>query len=287
MPKSKIAIVVDSTAGIPQELIKKHNIYVMPLRVNWPGDPIVSYKDIVELSPTEFFEKLKNSDEIPTTSQPSPGEFVEFFGEIGESHKEIVAILVSNELSGTMKSAEFALNMLEDVTVELVDSKTTGMGMGIIALLAAEQAEAGGNLQEIIRQAKLAVEKSRQWVVVNTLEYLHKGGRVSGSKKMIGTMLSMKPLLHVIDGRIELFGTVRTFNKAIKTMLDIIEVEVKTKKKLLMSVSHTDSLSLAQSTAGTIRERFAPDALHIVEASPVIGTHTGPGAIAVSHLVID
>lgn len=287
MPKSKIAIVVDSTAGIPQELIKKHNIYVMPLRVNWPGDPIVSYRDIVELSASEFFEKLKSSNEIPTTSQPSPGEFVEFFGEIGKEHKQIVAILVSSELSGTMKSAQFALNMLEDVNVELVDSKTTGMGMGIIALQAAELAEAGANVEEIVRQTEISVEKSRQWVVVDTLEYLHKGGRVSGSKKMIGTMLSMKPLLHVIEGRIELFGTVRTFKKAINTMLDIIEVEVKTKKKLLMSISHTNSPALAQQTAKTVRDRLSPDSLYIVEASPVIGTHTGPGAIAVSHLVID
>jgi DegV family protein with EDD domain len=287
MAKSKIAIVVDSTAGIPQELINKHNIFVMPLRVNWPGDPLVSYKDIVELSPANFFEKLKDSAEVPTTSQPSPGEFVEFFREIGKEYKDIVAILVSAELSGTMKSAQFALNMLEDVNVELVDSKNVGMGMGIIALEAAVQAAEGVNLKEIVRLAHEAVDKSRQWVVVDTLEYLHRGGRVSGSKKMIGTMLSMKPLLHVVEGRIELFGTVRTFRKAIKTMLDIIEVEVKTKKKLLMSISHADSPSLAQQTAATVRERFSPDALYIVEASPVISTHTGPGAVAISHLVID
>lgn len=287
MAKSKIAIVVDSTANIPAELIKKHNIHVMPLRVNWPGDPIVSYKDIVDLAPAEFYEKLKTSKVIPTTSQPSPGEFVEFFGEIGETHKEIVAVLVSGEISGTMKSAQFALNMLEDVNIELVDSKSVGMAMGTIALMAAEQAEAGKDIEEIANFARESAEKTRSWIAVETLEYLHKGGRVSGSKKMIGTMLSMKPLLHLVDGRLELFGTVRTMKKAINTMMDIIEVELKMEKKFVMAISHADNFSLAQETASLIRERFSPEILYVAELSPVIGTHTGPGALGLSHLAID
>jgi len=268
-------------------LIEINDLHVMPLRINWPGDEIVSFRDIVEFSPAEFYEKLKESPEIPTTSQPSPGEFTEFFKEIAEDYDEIIAILVSAELSGTIKSAQFALNSVDNVNIELVDSKTTGAAMGTIILLCAEMLQAGKDAAEIVAFAKEAAEMTRSWLMVDTMDYLHKGGRVSGSKKMIGNMLSMKPLIHFVDGKMELFGTVRTKRKAIDTILDIIEVEMKGKANLHMAIAHADNQELANYTAEKIRGRFSPGQLNIAEMSPVIATHAGPGAIGISHLALD
>jgi DegV family protein with EDD domain len=287
MAKSKIAIVTDSTANLSKDLQKINDIHVMPLRINWPGDPIMSLKDIVEFSPSEFYEKFESSPEIPTTSQPSPGEFVEFFQEIAKDHDQIVAVLVSAELSGTIKSAEFALNMLDDVQIELVNSKTTGSAMGEIAVLCAEMKKKGKNVEEITKFANEAAEITRTWLMVDTMDYLHKGGRVSGSKKMIGNVLSMKPLIHFVDGKMELFGSVRTKKKAIDTILDIIDVELKTKANPHISIAHANSLDMANYTAEKIRARFSPGNLQVAEMSPVIATHAGPGAIGISHLAMD
>ena len=287
MSNAKIAIVTDSTANISKDLIKINDLHVMPLRINWPGDPIDSFRDIVEFSPTEFYKKLKLSSEIPTTSQPSPGEFTEFFKEIAKDYDEILAILVSEKLSGTMKSAEFALNSVENVNIELVDSKTTGAAMGTIVLHCADMARAGKSMAEITAFAHEAAVITRSWLMVDTMDYLHKGGRVSGSKKMIGNMLSMKPLIHFVDGKMELFGSVRTKKKAINTILDIIEVEIKGKGNLNMAIAHADNQEMANYTAEKIRERFSPAQLNIAEMSPVIATHAGPGAIGISHLALE
>lgn len=287
MPNTKIAIVTDSTANLSKDLVEINNLHVMPLRINWPGDDLVSYRDIVEISTDEFYKKLKDSPEIPTTSQPSPGEFTEFFKEIAKDYDEIVAILVSDDLSGTMKSAQFALNMVEDVQIELVNSKTTGSAMGTIVLLCAEMARAGKSQAEIVAFARDSADVSRTWLMVDTMDYLHKGGRVSGSKKMMGNLLNMKPLIHFVDGKMELFGTVRTKRKAIDTMLDIIDVELKTKKKPYMSISHAANQELANYAAEKVRERFSPVDLNIAEMSPVIATHTGPGALGISHQALD
>ena len=287
MPEKKVAIVVDSTASIPADILKPDSIHTMPLRVNWPEEETLSFRDVVELSAQDFYRRLRESEEIPTTSQPSPGEFVQLFNEVAEDADEIVAVLVSSEISGTMQSAQFALNMVEGANIHLVDSKTTAMALGMIALQCAEMAQAGKSSEDIIHFAQQAAEDSRTWVLVDTLDYLHKGGRVSGSRKMIGNMLSMKPLLHVVDGRIELFGTVRTRKKAINTMLDIIEVEIKTKQRVHIAMMHADALEQAEEVAAIIQERYAPEKLHIADISPVVGTHTGPGALGIAHLALD
>ena len=284
MGNPSIAILVDSTANIPAQYVEQYNIHTMPLRVNWPGEEIESLKDLKEINPDDFYKRLKESKDIPTTSQPSPGEFIELFSKIGETSKDILAILVSDKLSGTFKSAQFALNMVEDLNIVLIDSKNGAMGMGLIALKAARLIESGLPLSEVTKLAREYVETTRSWFVVETLEFLHKGGRVSGTKRMIGTILDMKPLLHLVDGALELFGTVRTMTKAVNTMLDIVEVEVKNRKSLWMGISHAANPQLAEFADAEIRKRFNPELLITNQFSPVLGVHTGPGALGVAHL---
>ena len=279
-----IAVVVDSTANIPPEYIKEHNFHILPLRVNWPGEAVESLKDLKEIEPAEFYRRLKTEKDLPTTAQPSPGEFMEFFSDIGKKSKDIIAILISDKVSGTVKSAQFALNMVEDLNIEIIDSKNLAMGMGLIALKAAEDVAAGKSFTEVAKQTRDYVETVRSWAVVDTLEYLHKGGRVSGTRKMIGTILDMKPLLHIVDGSIELFGTVRTIKNAVDTMLDIIEVEVKNKKNLWVGISHASNPEMAQYADAEIRRRFNPELVITNEFSPVIVVHVGPGALGIAHL---
>lgn len=286
MSKSNVAIVIDSTANIPLHLIKKHNLYVMPLRINWPGEDVESEVDAENITSKQFYKKLKSSSAIPSTSQPSPGEFVEFFKEIGEKHSEIVVILVSNQLSGTYKSATFALNMVEELNIQLIDSKTMGIGMGLIAMNCADMAKSGKSIDEIAQFAREGAEDERTWIVVDTLDYLHKGGRVSGSKKLVGNILNMKPILNINNGKAEIFGAVRTRKKAIDTILDMVETEMQNGKRFHMGISHADDPVLAHETATMVRERFLPEVLHIADMSPVVGTHTGPGALSISHLIM-
>lgn len=287
MSSSDTVLVADSTANLPADLIAQHNIRVMPLRVVWPGDDVVGLKDIVEVKPSEFFERLSSSQEFPTTAQPSPGEFVEFFAEAGKEARNIIAVLVSEKLSGTIRSAEFALNMVDDLNIEIVDTKNVSLGAGMIVMAAARAIEQGKDAGQVATIARDSADRTRSWFVVDTLEYLHRGGRVSSTKKMIGSMLNMKPLLHVVDGNLELFGTVRTMKKAVATMLDIIEVEVKNRKDLRMGITHALNPQLAEYAREHVQKRMKPVELIMTEMSPVIGAHTGPGALGICHLAED
>lgn len=287
MAQDDIAILIDSTANIPAPYVDEYKFHVMNLRVNWPGESIESQTDAKEIEAEGFFDRLRASKELPTTSQPSPGEFMQMFAEIGKTHKKVLAILVSEKISGTVKSAQFALNMAEDMQIEIVDSKNAGTGMAMIAFKAAEAVQNGSSLAEAAAAAREAAERTRTWFVVDTLEYLHKGGRLSGTRKLIGTLMDMKPLLHMVDGAPELFGTVRSLDNAVDSMLNFVEVEAKNKKRMWVGISHADSHAMAAEMEEEVRKRFSPEILITTEFSPVVGVHLGPGALGIAHLTED
>ena len=278
---SNIAIVVDSTAYIPEELIKKYKIHVIPQILHWED---YSFLDGVDIKPTDFYQRLQVASSIPTTSQPSAGEFADFIKEVSEKADSVLAILISEHLSGTVDSACSAKNMLPDIEFEIIDSRSTSMGLGWIALTAAKVAEQGKSFNEVSRLAQSLVSKSRIVFVVDTLEYLHKGGRIGGAKRLMGSMLSVKPLLHLQDGRIEPLASPRTKQKAITQMLDIIEGEIKEKENVQMAIVNALAEDEALNLAEIIQTRFNPVELIQADMSPVIGTHVGPGTVGVAWL---
>jgi len=281
---SEIAIVVDSTADIPEDLIKNHNIPVIPHILRWGGENLL---DGVDINPDEFYKRLQSTSEFPATSQPSAGEFAEFFKNVSENAESILAILISDHLSSTLDSAQSAADMLNDIPINIIDSRSTSMGLGFIVLAAAKAVESGYSFEDVTKLAQDLVPKARIKFVVDTLEYLHRGGRIGGAERLMGTMLSLKPLLHLEDGRIEPLATFRTKRKAIAQMLAVIGDEIKDMKTVHMATVNAMALKEASEIGEQLQERFNPVELLHVNMSPVIGTHVGPGTVGVSYLVED
>jgi DegV family protein with EDD domain len=280
--KEKVAIVVDSTAYITPELVEKYDLHVIPLIVNWEGK---GYRDNVDIKPEEFYTRLKTAKEMPTTSQPSAGEFFEVFSKLAESYDSIVTVVISSELSGTLASAQAARDMMPDFPIELVDSRSTTMGLGFMVLAAAQAVENGADHKEAAEVARSIVDKMRLIFVLDTLEFLHRGGRIGGAQRFIGSMLAIKPLLHLEDGKVESLASVRTKRKAVKHMIDVFEEEVKGSSNVRAAVLNTLAMAEAEKVAAEVKQRINPIELSIVDLSPVIGTHVGPGAVGVIYYV--
>ncbi len=278
MTKAKVAIVVDSTAGIPNELREQYNIHVIPQIVNWEGE---SLKDEIDITPDQFYTRLKTAKAMPTTSQPSAGEFFEFFSKVAETAESITAVLISEPLSGTQASARSAMKMMGDYPIEIVDSRSTVMGLGFMALAAAQAVAEGADHKAAAEKARAMVSGMRVVFVVDTLEFLHRGGRIGGAARLVGSMLSMKPVLHLADGKIDTLAKIRTKKKAINHMLDTLAAEMAGKQNLRAAVIDALSPDEGAMIFEAVKERLNPDTLLRSNISPVIGTHVGPGTVAV------
>jgi DegV family protein with EDD domain len=282
MEKRKVVVVTDSTCNLPEDIVEEYGIPVIPQILNWDGQ---SLRDGVDISPEAFYERLAASETIPTTSQASAGEFLEFFRQAAETAESIVAILISDELSGTLDSARTAAGMLPDLSIEIVDSRSASLGLGLIVLAAARAAQEGMDHAEVAQLARDMVPRMRVMFVVDTLEYLHKGGRIGGASRLIGSMLSLKPVLHLHDGRIEPLARIRTKRKAIRHLLDVAADDVKGVENLRGGVLSASSSKDAQAIVDEISQRMRPVELIQNELTPVIGTHVGPGTVGFAYLL--
>lgn len=280
MSKAKVAVVVDSTSYIPPALVSKYNIHVIPQILNWEGS---SLRDDVDIKPDAFYARLATAKEMPTTSQPSAGEFHEFFSKVAETADSIVAVLISKSLSGTQASAQAAADMMEDYPIEIVDSESAAMGLGYMALAAARAAENGADHKEAAEAARALVKKMRVLFVVDTLEFLHRGGRIGGAQRLIGSMLSIKPILHLVDGKIEPLASVRTKKKALAHLVGVVESEMAGKSGVRMAVIHAAAPDDARKLRKQLSQKIDQEEAHIVELSPVVGAHVGPKALGVIY----
>jgi DegV family protein with EDD domain len=279
MTKRPVAIITDSTANIPDDLIARHNIEVIPQILNWAGE---SYRDGVDISHTAFYDRLPQDSASPSTSQPSVGEFVEFFGEVGKRAEEIVAILVSDELSGTIGSARGALEFGLDVPVHVLDSRSVSMGLGLIVLAAARAAEEGKSAEGIMALAQSLVSRVNVIFVVDTLEYLHRGGRIGGAQRLVGTVLAMKPVLQIEGGKVEPLKSVRTKKKALAFALDYVRQSMQGEDRVHLAVLHANAEEAAAEVLSELEASLMPLSSLVTLVSPVIGTHAGPGTIGIA-----
>ncbi len=280
MSGQNVAVVTDSTAYIPQAALDDLTIPVIPLWLIW-GDE--RFRDGVDIDPASFYGRLRKSRIFPTTSQPSAGEFVDFFCRVAAEHDTdtIVGVHISSRISGTVASAEAAKTQLPDLNITVVDSLSTSMGLGFIALAAARVAAAGGSVSEIVAAAEDTQSRLSVLFAVDTLEYLHRGGRIGGAKRFLGTALNIKPLLHLEDGRVEALTQVRTKRKAITRMLEIAEERLGGKRMGEAAVIDVASPDEAADVAGRVRKRFDVSPVYRTMVSPVIGAHAGPGTVGV------
>jgi DegV family protein with EDD domain len=274
----KIAVVTDSTAYIPEDALGDFDIPVIPLWLIW-GDE--RFRDGVDIAPTTFYSRLPESKVFPTTSQPSTGEFIDFFQQAGEGAEAVVGVFISSKLSGTVASALAAKIQLPDLDVRVLDSLSTSMGLGFGVLAAARAAAAGESVDGVVAAAEQMRDEMNVMFAVDTLEYLHRGGRIGGAKRLLGTALNLKPLLHLEEGRIEALASVRTKRKAVARMLDVAEERLGGRRMAEAAVLDVDSPEEGAAVAETMKERFELPVVYQAQVSPAIGTHAGPGTVGI------
>jgi DegV family protein with EDD domain len=276
----KIAVLTDSTAYIPEEIRKALDIHVIPLNVVW-GER--SYLDNVDITPEVFYEMLQKEPDLPTTSQPSAGAFKQVFEELSKNYAGVVAVLISADLSGTVASALAAKEMMGEFPIEVIDSRLTTMALGMMAVRAAERALSGGDLTIVAAAARELIGKVKVMFVVDTLEFLHKGGRIGGAKRLVGSLLSMKPLLQLEDGKIAALDSVRTKKKAIQTMIGEFIKDAEGKDKVHLTVFHGVAEPEAKAVIEEIEKSYPLASKYLAKLSPTLGVHTGPGTVGIGY----
>jgi DegV family protein with EDD domain len=280
---NKVAILTDSTAYLPAEQISKYSISTIPLSVIWDNE---TFEDGVTIKPDEFYTRLKTAKTMPSTSQPSVGAMQQVFTSLLDQGYDVLGIFISSKLSGTVQSALQARDLIPGGVdrIQVLDSTTTIMSMGFPVLAAARAAQAGASLPECQSVAEQAREKSGVFFVVDTLEFLHRGGRIGSAQRFLGTALNMKPIMTVHDGKIEAIERVRTKGKALERLIELVAERCDGKPPFHLAASHSNSLQDAEATLKKVSAQFNPAESYICELSPVIGTHVGPGTIAISYL---
>jgi DegV family protein with EDD domain len=279
MTRHHIALITDSTCDVPSQLIEEYAITVVPLHVI-SGDE--TFRDRVDLAPTDFYRRLTEDPHYPTTSHPTPEGFLTTYQEaIRGGADEIVVITLSSELSGAFQSASQAGTMIEN-PVHVFDSKGTTMSLGWQVLAAARVRYAGGDADAMLRAADEVRRKVALYVSLDTLEYLHKGGRIGGAARLIGSLLDLKPLVYVDHetGKVEAAGRVRTRKRGLRMLYDRFFEQLNAEHPMHIAVMHGDAQQEAERVAAKIEHAYAPAELLIDITGPVLGVHTGPGAIA-------
>jgi len=279
---SKVAVVTDSTAYLPDELVSQYGITVIPLVVIWGEETL---KDNVDISSEEFYQRLATADVMPSTSQPSIQAFADAFKALNAEGYDILTVVISSGLSGTLDSAIQAKKMLPDANITLIDSRTSSLPLAFMALAAARAAKRGASLEECTKIVETVRDHSQVFFAVDTLEFLHRGGRIGGASRFLGTALGLKPILYLKDGKVEALEKVRTTKKAQSRLVDIIGERVEGKSPInFIGVVHAASDENANNILNLVKERFNPEELMLSDLSPVIGTHIGPGAIGIGYV---
>jgi DegV family protein with EDD domain len=279
---SKVAIVTDSTAYLPDDLVSAYNITVVPLVVIW-GDETL--EDNIDIGPAEFYERLSGTKVMPSTSQATIKAFADVFEKLHSEGYEILTLVISAGLSGTLDSAIQAKAMVPDATIELVDSELTSIPLAFMALSAARAAKRGASLAECKAIAEAIREHSEVFFAVDTLEFLHRGGRIGGATRFLGTALNLKPILYLENGKIEALERVRTSKKAHQRLIDLVAERLDGKSPVnMVGVVSAAAETAANALLGEVKSKFSPNEIMLANLSPVIGTHTGPGTVGIAYV---
>jgi DegV family protein with EDD domain len=279
---SKIALVTDSTSYIPPALLQRYNITVAPLVLIWGSE---AFEDGVDIQPSEFYARLKTATVMPTTSQVTIPKFSEIFHNLLEQDYHILAMLISEKLSGTINSAVQAKAMLPEGTpVEIFDSQSTAMALGFQVLAVAKAIEGGADMQEALKLAEQARGSTGVVFGVDTLEFLHRGGRIGSGSRFLGTALNIKPILELRDGKVEAVERVRTRAKSLNRLIELVAEKANGRTPLRLA---TLSANVPDEAHALLEEAAARlGAIEKVEAelSPVIGSHAGPGTLGLVYM---
>lgn len=280
---TKFAIVTDSTSYIPPEVTNKYGITVAPQVLIWENQ---TYRDGIDIQPVEFYQRLQTAKSMPSTSKVSPATMQEIFQGLVDKGLSVLGIFISSKLSGTLQSAIQAKDMMGSAgeKVTLVDSQSTAMGLGFHAIAAARAQEAGASLEDCAAMASTAYERSGVFFAVDTLEFLHRGGRIGGAQRFIGSALNLKPILAVREGKVEGIERIRSKSKAHDRVLEIVAEQTKGKSNVRIATLHANAADEAKNLLERATKELSAVESLFTEVSPVVGTHAGPGTVGLAYI---
>ena len=274
-----VRIVTDSTADLNQAQQESAGVSVVPLNVRF-GDQV--FKDHLDLSTDEFFSRLKASPQLPKTSQPAVGAFEEVFRKHREAGDDVVAVLISSKVSGTVGAAEMAAKSVDGEHIEVIDSLTTSMALGFLALEGAKLAKSGADRSEVGQRIRSLIPKAKVLAAVDTLTYLERGGRIGRARALLGSLLNVKPLITLQDGEVAPLGRARGRVQAIDRLVSLLERDGKLSN---LAVLHGGARSDAERLRDRVSGNYPGLEIPLAETGAVIGTYTGPGVIGFTYIV--
>lgn len=279
----KIAIVTDSTSYMPADLVEKYSITVAPQVLIWDDK---TYRDGIDIQSAEFFSRLKTSKTMATTSQVSVADMQSIFQGLVDKGYDVLGIFISSKLSGTIQSATQAKALMESAgeKVTVIDSNSTAMAMGFQVLSVARAAGDGASLQDCMALAEKSRENTGVVFAVDTLEFLHRGGRIGGAQRFMGTLLNMKPILALQDGKVEGLERIRTKNKAHDRVLELIIDKTRGKSPIRVATLHANAPEDAKALLAKSEKELKPVESILAELSPVVANHTGPGTVGLAYM---
>lgn len=276
-----IKIITDSTSDLPEYLIEELGVTIVPLKVLF-GEEV--YRDRIDFTNKEFYAKMFGHKELPTTAQVNPGEFIEEFKKCLENGDEIIGIFISAKLSGTYSSAVMAKEAIEKGSIHLIDSKSASFGLGMLVIEAARMVKQGKSAQEIVQWVEAAKDKTVFYGIINNLENLKKGGRLSSTSALAGSLLGIKPIISLKDGAVVMAGKARGQKKAFTWVLEDAKNKLNLNGKILCLAHAAAPTELAEFKKIILKD-YQPKEIIEFEIGSVIGTHTGAGCIGMSCLV--
>ena len=272
----KVALVTDSTSYLSEEMVEKYNISIIPLNVVFENE---SYRERFDLTTTEFYEKVKVEKKLPTTSQPSIGELVNLYEELSNEYDAIISIHISKALSGTYEASKVAGNMVENIEVYSVDSRITTIAQGFLVMEAGEMIQKGIAVEEIVEQLNSYSKNMRAFFMVDDLSHLQRGGRLSGAQKLVGSLLNIKPVLHIKEGTILPFEKIRTKKKALNRIMSLLEKDAMNKSIKKIAFIHANNEAGALELQKIFQDKHPKIETYTSYFGPVIGTHIGEGSL--------
>ena len=280
---NKVAIVTDTTACIPREMVEKYGIELVPIEFILDGK---AYRDGIDMSPADFYARLRQAKKLPTTSGSLPAPFLDAYQKASRRAESILCITESSKLSGMFNSARVATEMakttLPNVVIEVLECASAAVGQGLVVLAAARAAAQGKSLTEVVTTVQKVMPQVNLFGVLDTLHYLVMGGRVPKAAAFVGSLLKIKPIFTVTEGEAYPVTNARTNHGAVKSILKLMRQKIVKGQPLHVAVMHADALDKATALKNRISSQFECKEIFITEFTPVMGVHTGPGVIGVA-----
>ena len=273
-----IKIVIDTTAALSRDYCQQHNIAVVPQIIRFGEE---TFLEGTEMDESRFLQRLKSSAQLPATAAPAPGLFDEAYRYAAENGQAVLSIHPSVEVSGTVTSANAARQLYPNADIRVIDMRTIAGCLGEAVKLAVNWRDAGRSIDQIEAELRRLIPRSRTYFLVATLEYLRRNGRIGGASNLIGSMLQIKPILQISDGRVEPLDKVRTHQKALERLKELVVTECPHAPEARLSVMHADALDEADRLRAELSAALNIAEIPVYSVGPAITTHGGPGILAV------